>query len=102
MVNFEDFEYELPLLLPNPNTDRENDADGEKTPFADVIVSYHFHLNQGYNTITFEVRNEWDYGSGTFKANAPMIDCFYIFTEESNTLTMTEHHEFVERKEGGD
>ena len=94
----EDFRYELPLLLPNPNTDRENDPDGEKTPFADVIISYHFHLHEGYNTITFEVRNEWDYGSGTFRANAPMIDCFYIFTEEDAVLTMTEHHEFIERK----
>jgi hypothetical protein len=101
MVNNVDFEYELPLTLPLPNTDRENDPDGEKTPFADVIVSYHFHLEQGMNTITFETRNEWDYGSGTFKANAPMIDCFYIFTEETNTLTMTEYHEFLDRKTGG-
>ena len=100
-VNFENFEYELPLTLPNPNTDRENDPDGEKTPFADVIVSYHFHLNKGSNIISFEVRNEWDYGSGTFKANAPMIDCFYIFTEETNTITMTQHTEFIERKTGG-
>lgn len=101
MVNNVDFEYELPLTLPLPNTDRENDPDGEKTPFADVIVSYHFHLEQGMNTISFETRNEWDYGSGTFKANAPMIDCFYIFTEETNTLTMDEHHEFLDRKTGG-
>ena len=101
IVNGVDFEYELPLLLPNPNTERENDPDGEKTPFTDVIISYHFHLEQGYNTIGFEVTNEWDYGSGTFKANAPMIDCFYIFTEEGNTLTMTEYHEFIERKENG-
>ncbi len=96
-----DFAYELPLLLPNPNTDRENDPDGEKTPFADVIISYHFHLHQGLNTITFEVRNEWDYGSGTFRANAPMIDCFYIFTEEDVVLTMNEFPEFLERKTGG-
>ena len=101
MVNNVDFEYELPLTLPLPNTDRENDPDGEKTPFEDVIVSYHFHLEQGMNTISFETRNEWDYGSGTFKANAPMIDCFYIFTEETNTLTMDEHHEFLDRKTGG-
>ena len=97
----DDFRYELPLLLPNPNTDRENDPDGEKTPFADVIISYHFHLHQGTNYISFEVRNTWDYGSGTFKANAPMIDCFYIFTEEDVTLTMTEYTEFIERKTGG-
>lgn len=101
IVNDVDFEYELPLTLPNPNTDRENDPDGEKTPFKDVIISYHFHLNQGYNRITFETRNEWDYGAGTFKANAPMIDCFYIFTEENAVLNMTECHDFIDEKEAG-
>lgn len=98
MVNGKDFRYELPLTLPNPNTDRENDPDGEKTPFADVIVSYHFHLDPGFNRIAFEVRNSWDYGSGTFKANAPMIDCFYIFAEEDTSFTYLKTDEFLNRK----
>ena len=79
----------------------ENDPDGEKTPFADVIISYRFHLNKGLNTIRFEVRNSWDYGAGTFKANAPMIDCFYIFAEEGKTMQMDEYYQFLERKGGG-
>ena len=98
VVNGEDFNYELPLTLPNPNTERDNDPDGEKTPFADVIVSYHLNLKKGLNTIKFETRNSWDYGSGTLKANAPMIDCFYIYTEQTNSLTMNENHEFINRK----
>ena len=99
VVNGVDFEYELPLTLPLPNTNKENDPDGEKTPFEDVIISYHFSLNAGYNNIVFEVRNSWDYGAGTFKANAPMIDCFYIFSEENNTFDMVKYTEFLERKQ---
>ncbi|HHT67216.1 MAG TPA: InlB B-repeat-containing protein [Erysipelotrichaceae bacterium] len=98
LVNGVEFEYELPLTLPLPNTERENDPDGEKTPFEDVIISYHFSLSEGYNMISFITNNSWDYGAGTFRANAPMIDCIYIFTEETNGLTMIEYREFLNRK----
>ena len=104
IVNGVDFDYEIPLDLPEPNTDPNvvNDPSGEKTPFEDRIISYHFSLKEGWNTIKFEVRNFWDYGGGTFKANAPMIDCIYIYANEDAYLEMEEHYEFIERKEGGD
>lgn len=98
MINGEDFNYELPLTLPLPNTEKEADPDGEKTPFSDVIISYHFNLDAGFNRIAFEVRNSWDYGSGTFKANAPMIDCFYIFAEENTTFNYLKCLDFINRK----
>ena len=98
MINGEDFNYELPLTLPLPNTNKENDPDGEKTPFSDVIISYHFNLDAGFNRIAFEVRNSWDYGAGTFKANAPMIDCFYIFAEENTTFNYLKCLDFINRK----
>ena len=103
IVNGVDFEYEIPLDLPEPNIDPNvvNDPAGEKTPFEDRIISYHFGLKEGWNTIKFEVRNFYDYGGGTFKANAPMIDCIYIYANEDVYLEMEEHYEFLEKKING-
>jgi len=92
------FDYELPLTLPLPNTEKENDPDGEKTPFEDVIISYHFHLDKGVNYVTLTTNNVCEYASGTFRANAPMIDYMKVYANQSADLTMDEHHEFIERK----
>ncbi|MBO7363990.1 MAG: InlB B-repeat-containing protein [Lachnospiraceae bacterium] len=93
------FEYELPLTLPLPNTERENDPDGEKTPFQDVIISYKFHLEEGMNYIRFTTANNWNYGAGTFTANAPMIDCITIYADSDVRLDMNEYTEFLEKKQ---
>ena len=102
-INSEEFEYEIPLVLPEPNLDPNvvNDPSGEKTPFVESIMSYHLHLDEGWNTIEFEVRNSHYFGGGTFNANAPMIDCLYIYADENVTMEMDKFTEFVERKEGG-
>jgi len=92
------FNYELPLTLPLPNTVSSSDADGAKTPFENVIVSYKFHLEKGLNYVRFTTNNYYDYGDGTFKANAPMFDCIKIFTEEDVVLEMNEYTEFLDRK----
>ena len=93
------FLYELPLELPLPNTIAENDPDGDKTPFKDVIVSYKFHLNEGDNVIRFTTNNSYNYGAGTFQANAPMIDCITIFADSTIKLTMNEYYDFIDKKE---
>ena len=93
------FLYELPLTLPLPNTLMENDPDGEKTPFENVIVSYHFHLNEGDNVIRFTTNNSYNYGAGTFQANAPMLDCITIYADSNVILRMNEYYEFIDKKE---
>ena len=93
------FLYELPLTLPLPNTLMENDPDGEKTPFENVIVSYHFHLNEGDNVIRFTTNNSYNYGAGTFTANAPMIDRIVIYAPTDANLRMKEYRQFYDQKE---
>ena len=93
------FEYELPLTLPLPNTLKESDPDGEKTPFENVIISYKFHLEEGENVVRFTTNNNWNYGSGTFQSNAPMIDCITIYAPSDVRLDMKEYHQFYDRKE---
>ncbi|MBP5154137.1 MAG: InlB B-repeat-containing protein [Lachnospiraceae bacterium] len=92
------FLYELPLRLPDPNTEKENDPDGEKTPFADVIISYKFHLQEGKNVVRFTTNNTYNYGAGTFQANAPMIDCITIYVESDIALEMIEYPQFLEKR----
>ena len=91
------FLYELPLTLPRPNTQRETDPSGEKTPFQDVIVSYRFHLEEGMNVIRFTTNNNWSYGAGTITANAPMLDCITIYADPGVRLEMKEYTEFMDR-----
>ena len=93
------FYYELPLTLPPPNTDKENDPDGEKTPFETVIISYHLHLYEGKNYIRLTTYNEYDYGAGTFKANAPMIDYISVYAEIDAIIEMIEYTEFLYKSE---
>ncbi|MBP5177279.1 MAG: InlB B-repeat-containing protein [Clostridia bacterium] len=89
------FNYELPLTLPLPNTERESDPDGEKTPFSLVTISYKFSMKAGDNVIRLTTNNEWNYGAGTFRANAPMIDYISIFAEGDVSLLMEEYEEFL-------
>ncbi|MBR6966147.1 MAG: InlB B-repeat-containing protein [Clostridia bacterium] len=91
------FEYELPLTLPLPNTLKESDPDGEKTPFEKVMVSYKFHLDEGWNVVRFTTNNNWNYGSGTFTANAPMIDCITIYAPADIRLDMQKYEAFYEK-----
>ena len=93
------FEYELPLTLPEPNTERPNDPDGEKTPFQNVIISYKLHLDEGTNVIRFTTNNSYNYGAGTFQANAPMIDCITVYAPTDAQLRMKEYREFYDQKE---
>ena len=92
------FLYELPRRLPDPNTEKDNDPDGEKTPFADVIISYKFHLQEGKNVVRFTTNNTYNYGAGTFQANAPMIDCIKVYAESDIVLNMVEYPQFLEKK----
>ena len=91
------FEYELPLTLPLPNTLKESDPDGEKTPFENVIISYKFHLDEGWNVIRFTTNNNWNYGSGTFTANAPMIDCVPVYAPADVRLDMKMYDAFYNK-----
>ena len=68
------------LYMPMANTQDIGDADYNKTPFEDRIITTTLSLQKGGNSISFFVANNNNHG-GTFGAEAPTIDCFDIYTD---------------------
>ena len=63
-----------------------------------MIISYKFHLQEGKNVVRFTTNNTYNYGAGTFQANAPMIDCITIYVESDIALEMIEYPQFLEKR----
>ena len=75
------------LYLPMPNLQDPNDLDFNKTPFINHLIST-ISLKEGENYITLYVNNNHDHG-GTFNAEAPILDCIYVYSDA--TLTSTDY-----------
>ncbi len=90
-VNQEAVEYDG-LYLPMANTTTYADLDRDKTPFVNIRIGK-IHLQKGINTIILEVTNNNDHG-GTFNAEAPIIDCIYIYS--AYTLYMEDYKYYEE------
>ncbi len=80
------------IYLPMANTIEPGDVDGHKTPFEDVFIIDGLTLNEGLNFITLYVSNNNNHG-GTFHAEAPVIDCIYIYS--SVELTMQDYEFYL-------
>lgn len=70
------------LLIPMANLVEKEDLSSKKTPFEDMEIAVKIHLNKGVNKIVLLVDNNNNHG-GTFHAEAPMIDCMYIYASTS-------------------
>jgi hypothetical protein len=81
------------LYMPMANIVDREDLAQNKTPFEDVLITVNLHLVKGSNTITLYVDNNNSHG-GTYHAEAPIIDCIYIYS--STELTMYDY-EFYTR-----
>ena len=78
------------LLIPMANLVEKEDLSGKKTPFEDIEIPVKVSLKRGMNTIMLYVDNRNNKG-GTYHAEAPMIDCMYIYTTEEANLFMNEY-----------
>lgn len=81
------------LYMPMANIDEREDLAQNKTPFENCFIASGLTLNQGTNYISLYVDNNNNHG-GTFSAEAPTIDCMYIYT--SANLSMYDY-KFYER-----
>ncbi|NLK17255.1 MAG: InlB B-repeat-containing protein [Clostridiales bacterium] len=81
------------LYMPMANLVDSADLSQNKTPFENCFITDKLSLNQGRNVISLYVGNNNNHG-GTFHAEAPIIDCIYIYS--STELTMTDY-KFYER-----
>lgn len=81
------------LYIPKANLLSEADLGENKTPFENCFIAEKLTLKKGTNFIDLYVDNNNNH-SGTFTAEAPMIDCMYLYT--SAKLTMTDY-EFYTR-----
>ena len=68
------------LYMPMANLEEKEDLSPDKTPFEDCLISTTVSLDKGANIITLLVDNFNDHG-GTFHAEAPIIDCMYIYSD---------------------
>lgn len=68
------------MYIPMANLDQPGDLNGGKTPFEDALITVNLSLKKGRNDITLYVDNNNDHG-GTFQAEAPLIDCMYIYSD---------------------
>lgn len=76
------------LYMPMANILEREDLAQNKTPFEDVFIAKDLALDKGLNYITLLVDNNNNHG-GTFNAEAPIVDCMYIYS--SATLTMHDY-----------
>lgn len=79
------------LYIPMANLVEKEDLSINKTPFEDMFIAANVHLNKGVNRIRVQVNNNNGHG-GTFHAEAPMIDCLYIYTSASLTMVDYEYY----------
>ena len=68
------------LYMPMGNLEDKEDLSDNKTPFEECRISTSISLNEGDNYITLWVSNNNDHG-GTFHAEAPIIDCIYLYSD---------------------
>lgn len=76
------------LYMPMANLIDREDLAQHKTPFEDCLIVRDLHLIEGDNIISLYVDNNNNHG-GTFHAEAPIIDCMYIYS--SAELGMKDH-----------
>lgn len=73
------------LYMPIANLEAPGDLEKGKSPFENCFISANINLQKGYNTITLYVDNNNSHG-GTFQAEAPLIDCMYIYAPANLTM----------------
>lgn len=79
------------LYMPMANLIDKEDLSQHKTPFEDMFIAMNVTLNQGTNYITLLVANNNNHG-GTFHAEAPIIDCMYIYTSAELSMYDYEYY----------
>lgn len=72
------------LYIPMANLVEKEDLSAKKTPFENMEISVRVNLSEGTNRIILLVDNNNNHG-GTFHAEAPMIDCMYIYADAEIT-----------------
>jgi len=80
------------IFLPMANMDEREDLAQHKTPFETIFIIGGLTLHEGTNLITLFVSNNSNHG-GTFHAEAPIIDCMYIYS--SVELTMHDYEFYL-------
>lgn len=70
------------LCMPMANLEEHEDLDSNKTPFENRLITTSLHLKEGDNYIYLYVSNNNNHG-GTFHAEAPTVDCMYIYSDAS-------------------
>lgn len=80
------------LYMPMANIDEREDLAQNKTPFEDMMIAINVSLEKGRNVITMEVNNNNNHG-GTFHAEAPILDCMYVYS--SATITMFDYEYYT-------
>jgi uncharacterized repeat protein (TIGR02543 family) len=80
------------IYLPMANTAEPEDVAQNKTPFETILVISGLTLKKGTNLITLFVSNNYNHG-GTFHAEAPIIDCIYLYS--SVNLTMQDYEFYL-------
>ena len=55
-------------------------GDNHKRQFMNYTLTTTLHLKKGINTVRFQINNTRDHG-GTYNAEAPMVDCIYIYSD---------------------
>ena len=69
------------IVLDNAmNQDLGGLGDNHKRQFENYTLTTTLHLNKGTNVVRFQVNNTRDHG-GTYNAEAPMVDCIYIYSD---------------------
>ncbi len=67
------------LYMPMANIDEREDLAQNKTPFENCFIASDLSLRAGSNYVSLYVDNNNNHG-GTYHAEAPTIDCMYIYT----------------------
>jgi hypothetical protein len=80
------------MYLPMANIEEREDLAQNKTPFENIFIIDGLTLHEGTNIITLFVSNNNNHG-GTFHAEAPIIDCIYIYA--SCNLTMFDYQFYL-------
>lgn len=77
LVNGAELSYDAVTLI----GDSADITTTSRRPFTEVVMTTPAHLVKGTNTIRISVENDHDYGTGTMKATAPMVDCIHVCTD---------------------
>jgi len=80
------------IYLPMANLDEPEDLAQNKTAFENILIIDGLTLHQGTNIVSIYVSNNSNHG-GTFHAEAPIIDCIYIYS--SSNLTMFDYQFYL-------